>query len=74
MPKSSFGKVAAILAVSLLIGIGLCGLSRVLPSGDDEFHTNIAGGISIVIMFLSFVGLIVTLIAWAIAGILRRDP
>jgi hypothetical protein len=58
----SFAKIMAALAVAFGIGMGLCGLSYVLPSTDDEFHTNWLSLPSILIMFLSFVGLIVALL------------
>ena len=61
---SNFAKTAIAFAVALLVGIGLCGLSSVLPSSDSEFHTNWLSGPSLLIMALSFLGLIVTLVVW----------
>ena len=68
--RSRFAKIVTVLAVALGIGIGLCGLSFALPSSDNEFHTNWLSGVSLLIMVLSFFGLIITLIIWAITGII----
>lgn len=63
----SFAKLIAAFAVLFGIGFGLCGLSTFLPSSDQEFHTNWLSGLSLVMMVLSFLGVIVTLVALAIA-------
>jgi hypothetical protein len=51
-----------ILAVAFGIGMGLCGLSAVLPSSDSEFHATWLSLPSLLIMALSFLGLIATLL------------
>jgi hypothetical protein len=49
----------------------LCGLWAVLPSSDEEFHTNWLSLPSLVIMVLSFLGLIITLIVWIVARVIH---
>jgi hypothetical protein len=66
--RSPFAKIVTLLAVAFGIGLGLCGLSVVLPSSDTEFHTNWLSLPSLLIMVLSFLGLIVTLLIWIIAS------
>lgn len=78
--RLSFAKIVTILAVAFGIGLGLCGLSALLPSSGEEFHTNWLSLPSLLIMVLSFVGLIVTLLIWIIASAIggfstkRSDP
>jgi formate hydrogenlyase subunit 3/multisubunit Na+/H+ antiporter MnhD subunit len=60
--RSVFAKAMTILAVAFGVGMGLCGLSAVLPSSDSEFHTNWLSLPSLLIMVLSFLGLIATLL------------
>ena len=60
--RSVFAKTMTILAVAFGVGMGLCGLSAVLPSSDSEFHTNWLSLPSLLIMALSFLGLIATLL------------
>ena len=57
-----FAKIVTVLAIAFGIGLGLCGLWAVLPSSDEEFHTNWLSLPSLLIMVLSFLGLIITLI------------
>lgn len=71
---SIFAKVAAILAVALVIGLGLCGLDFVLAGhgigkSTEEFGVGPLDGASLVVMILSAVGLAGTLVAWLIAAI-----
>lgn len=66
--RSVFAKTMTILAVAFGVGMGLCGLSAVLPSSDPEFHTNWLSLPSLLIMVLSFLGLIATLIVRFIGG------
>ena len=68
--RSRFAKTVTVLAVVFGIGLGLCGLSYVLPSSDNEFHTNWLSGVSLLVIVLSFLGLVVSLIIWAIRGII----
>jgi len=60
--RSVFAKTMTILAVAFGIGMGLCGLSAVLPSSDSEFHATWLSLPSLLIMALSFLGLIATLL------------
>ncbi len=60
--RSRFAKIVTLLAVALGIGMGLCGLSAVLPSSDSEFHTTWLGLPSLLIMVFSALGLIVTVV------------
>ena len=66
--RLSFAKIVTILAVAFGIGLGLCGLSAILPSSGEEFHTNWLSLPSLLIMVLSFLGLIVTLLIWIISS------
>ena len=68
--RSRIAKTVTVLAIAFGIGLGLCGLSYVLPSSDSEFHTNWLSGVSLIILVLSFLGLVVSLIIWAITGII----
>lgn len=63
-----FAKTVTVLAIAFGIGLGLCGLSAVLPSSGEEFHTNWLSLPSLLIMVLSFLGLIITLIIWVITS------
>jgi len=63
-----FAKTVTVLAIGFGIGLGLCGLSAVLPSSGEEFHTNWLSLPSLLIMVLSFLGLIITLIIWVITS------
>ena len=64
----SFAKVVAGFAALFGIGFGLCGLSMILPSSDREFHTDWLSLPSLLLMVVSFFGLIATLAAWVIAS------
>ena len=73
-----FAKIIAFFAVSLGIGLGLCGLSGVLAShgidtGDprEEFSTGIVGSFSLIVILVSGLGLVVTTIAAVISGTLH---
>lgn len=61
-----FAKIVTVLAIAFGIGLGLCGLSAVLPSSGEGFHLNPLSLPSVLIMVLSFLGLIMTLIVWII--------
>lgn len=60
--RSVFAKIMTILAVAFGVGMGLCGLSAVVPSSDSEFHTNWLSLPSLLIMALSSLGLIATVL------------
>jgi len=74
-----FAKIVVIFAASFAIGLGLCGLNFFLAShsaggGNEEFGGVIPLGLfSLVILVISFLGLVVSLLVWAVAGILRDD-
>jgi hypothetical protein len=62
--RRRFAKIVTVLAISFGIGLGLCRLS-ILPS-QDNLDINWLSWLSLLIMVVSFVGLIVTLISWVI--------
>lgn len=68
--RSPFAKVVTVLAVAFGIGLGLCGLSAILPSSGEEFHTNWLSLPSFLVMVLSFLGLVVTLFVWIVASVI----
>lgn len=61
-----FAKIVTVLAIAFGVGVGLCGLSAVLPSSGEPFRVNSLSLPSLLIMVLSFIGLIITLIVWVI--------
>jgi hypothetical protein len=63
-----FAKTVTILSIAFGIGLGLCGLSAVLPASGEEFHTNWLSLPSLLIIVFSFLGLIFTLIVWVITS------
>lgn len=68
LDRFPFAKIVTVLSIAFGIGLGLCGLSAILPSTGEEFHTNWLSLPSLLIMVLSFLGLIVTLFVWIIAS------
>jgi hypothetical protein len=73
-----FAKLVAIFAAGFGIGLGLCGLGFFLPAhgvgrgrGDEEFGMAPISLVSLVIVIVSFVGLIVTLLMWALLAVLE---
>ena len=77
-PKSrwSFAKVVVVMAVSFLVGLGLCGLDFVLGANgvgkrNWEFYVGPLDGISLVVMVLSAAGLVLSLILWGLVEIVR---
>ena len=77
----SFEKLVTILAICFGVGVGLCGLDHFLAAHNigrstQEFGVGPLDGPSVIVMFLSAVGLVLALIAWAVAGIFglgRKD-
>ena len=72
--RSWLAKMVIVMAISFLVGAGLCGLSIAVASsgfqsnqefGGDKFGI---GTISILVMVFSLAGLVLSLIAWAIAA------
>ena len=77
-PKSrwSFAKVVVVMAVSFLVGLGLCGLDFVLGANgvgkrNWEFYVGPLDGISLVVMVVSAAGLVLSLILWGLVAIVR---
>jgi hypothetical protein len=70
-----FAKIVAVMAVSFLAGLGLCGLDIALGAHGygktGEFSAGPLDGLSLVVMILSGFGLIISLILWALAAIIR---
>ncbi len=69
-----FAKTTAALAVTLVIGFGLCAVDGAFLNkfrdADQEFGPNtIVSVIGGFVMLFSMVGLLLTLIGWALAGI-----
>lgn len=64
--RSPFAKIVTVFAVAFGIGLGLCGLSAILPSSAQGFDLNPLSLPSLLIMVFSFLGLIITLIFWMI--------
>lgn len=74
--RLTFAKVTAVLAVSLGIGFGLCGLGMVVSNGGERsgFTGKLFTGIWLLGMagfWTSGLGLIVTFLAWIIVSIIR---
>ncbi len=68
-----FAKIVVILAAAFGIGVGLCGLDFFLAAkgigkSTEEFGVGPLDSVSLLVMLLSLGGLILTLIAWAIAA------
>jgi hypothetical protein len=72
-----FAKIVVVLAISFLVGLGLCGLSIVLSAhgfpSNEEFGGDSLGvaSFSLFVMILSAAALALTLIGWAVAGVVR---
>jgi hypothetical protein len=62
-----FTRVVTVCAVALAIGLGLCGLSAVFSFSSIR-PASLFIGPSLVLIVLSFLGMLVTLLAWVIAG------
>jgi hypothetical protein len=74
--RSIFSKLLIICAASLLLGIGLCGLdyflaSRGIGKSTQEFGVGPLDGVSLLTMFLSALGLVLTFVAWVITLTVR---
>jgi hypothetical protein len=71
-----FAKIVAVLAVCFLVGVGLCGLDYALGTHgigrtNEEFSVGPLDGLSLAVMALSAVGLVLSLIAWVVAAMIR---
>jgi hypothetical protein len=74
--RFSFAKLVTVMAVSVLVGIGLCGLDFALAGhgigkSTQEFGVGPLDAISLVVMGLSAVGLVISLAAWLLTVSLR---
>jgi hypothetical protein len=68
-----FAKIVVFLAAAFGIGVGLCGLDYFLASkgigkSTEEFGVGPLDSASLLVMLLSAAGLVLALIAWAIAA------
>jgi len=70
-----FAKIVVVMAISFLVGVGLCGLDIALGAHGygktGEFSVGPLDGISLVVMILSLAGLVLSLIVWLLAAIVR---
>jgi len=71
-----FAKIVIVMAVSFLVGVGLCGLDFALGANGigksgGEFSVGPLDGVSLVVMALSAAGLVLSLIVWLLAVIVR---
>ena len=71
-----FAKVCVFLAVGFGIGLGLCGidatlLERFRDTGEEFGPNTVVGGIGAFAMLICFACLILTLVLWAIVGIVH---
>jgi hypothetical protein len=71
-----FAKIVAVMAVCFLVGVGLCGLDYALGTHgigktNEEFNVGPIDGLSLAVMAFSAVGLVLSVIAWALAAIIR---
>ena len=70
-----FEKIVIVMAVSFLVGVGLCGLDIALGAHgygkSGEFSAGPLDGVSLVVMALSAAGLVLSLIVWLLAVIVR---
>jgi hypothetical protein len=69
-----FAKIVIGMAVSFLVGVGLCGLDFALGANGigkpkEEFSVGPLDAVSLVVMVLSGAGLVLSLIVWALAAI-----
>lgn len=70
-----FAKIVAFMAISFLVGVGLCGLDFALGAHGlgkphQEFSVGPLDGLSLVVMIFSAVGLVLSLVAWMVAAII----
>jgi quinol-cytochrome oxidoreductase complex cytochrome b subunit len=70
-----FAKIAAILGVAILIGLGLCGIDATmthLRDPGEEFGPNtVVGIIGAIAFLLSVAGLVLTGVLWVVAELVR---
>jgi hypothetical protein len=70
-----FAKIVVVMAACFLVGMGLCGLDYVLGAHGygkgGEFSVGPLDGVSLLVMILSAAGLVLSLIVWGFAAIIR---
>jgi hypothetical protein len=71
-----FAKIVIVMAVCFLVGVGLCGLdyalgARGIGGSHEEFSVGPLDGVSLAVMAFSLLGLVLSLIAWGLAAIVR---
>ncbi len=76
LDRIPFAKIVAVLASGFVVGLGLCGLDYFLAAhgigkSTEEFGVGPIDLLSLAVMFLSLSGLVISLVAWALLGILR---
>ena len=69
--RSIFAKILIVLPITLVIGVGLCGVDASLPANlgfpHEEFGPNtLVGEIGGIALVLSALGLIVTAVVWGV--------
>lgn len=74
--RSWFAKMVVVLAVAFGIGLGLCGLDGLLVAHgigrrNQEFAFGPLGGVSLWVMFVSGLGLVVTVLVWVLWVVIR---
>jgi hypothetical protein len=70
-----FAKIVVVMAVGFLVGVGLCGLDYALGAHGygrgGELSVGPLDSVSLAVMILSAAGLVLSLIVWFIAVIVR---
>lgn len=77
--RVNFPKILTVLAITFAIASGLCGMNgfavSFLARGHNMVATIlvIAGSLELLVMILSGVGVLVMLVAWGLAALIRQD-
>ena len=71
-----FANLVIVMAVTFLVGVGLCGLDFGLAAGGigkstQEFGVGPLDAVSLIVMVLSAAGLALSLAVWLLAAIFR---
>lgn len=74
--RSIFAKIVSVLAIVFGIGLGLCGLDFFLAAhgigkSTQEFGVGPLDGVSLVVMFVSALGLVATVFVWVLSVLIR---
>jgi len=70
LDRINFPKIVIVLAVTFGVALGACGLTAIGGTLGGNFAITL-GLIELGVMLLSLLGLVLTLIAWAIAAATR---